>query len=258
MIRLALVPLVLLSLTRMAIGSDGIVEINQACATSVAGCFPGDAGGFPVTIVAPGSYRVTSNLSVPLNTTAIQINANLVTLDLGGFVVSGLNACPGYPTTSCTVTRGNPGITSAQFLVVVRNGSVTGMGGIGISLTGPSSEVDSVRLLGSGDDGISAQGAVRITHCFSGGNFGDGIDIGEGVTADDNEVRANKGYGIFVYDFRLSSSVTRNRAYDNTDNGVYANDGITLVSRNVASANGGAQVLGGVSLGDNLCTGTRC
>jgi hypothetical protein len=38
-----------------ALASDGALEINQACATSAAGCFPGDiGGGFPVEITANG------------------------------------------------------------------------------------------------------------------------------------------------------------------------------------------------------------
>ena len=48
---------------------DGRIEIHQSCVAT--GCLPGDTAGFPVTLT-PGSYVLTSNLSVPTAaTTAI-------------------------------------------------------------------------------------------------------------------------------------------------------------------------------------------
>jgi hypothetical protein len=72
---------------------DGIVLINQANALA-GNVTPGDVPGFPVTISQAGSYRLTGNLSVAdVNTTAILITAENVTLDLNGFTISGPNAC---------------------------------------------------------------------------------------------------------------------------------------------------------------------
>ncbi len=48
----------LLTLATSAYASDGVLEINQACAVNT-GCFPGDDPGFPVTVVQPGSYSLT-------------------------------------------------------------------------------------------------------------------------------------------------------------------------------------------------------
>ena len=53
---------------------DGVIEINQARALA-GGVTPGDAAGFPVTITASGSYRLTGNLTVDENTTAISVTA---------------------------------------------------------------------------------------------------------------------------------------------------------------------------------------
>lgn len=45
-----------------------------------------DQPGFPVSILNPGSYRLTSNLEVPSeNTTAIEVLVSDVTIDLNGF-----------------------------------------------------------------------------------------------------------------------------------------------------------------------------
>ncbi len=56
---------------------------------------PGDAPGFPVTIFESGSYRLSGNLTVPdLDTAAIQITADFVTLDLSGSALSGRPSVP--------------------------------------------------------------------------------------------------------------------------------------------------------------------
>ena len=49
-----------------AFAADGVAEISQTCA--LAGCFPGDTAGYPVTIdgSAGRSFVLTSDLIVPL------------------------------------------------------------------------------------------------------------------------------------------------------------------------------------------------
>ena len=54
---------------------------------------PCDAPGFPLTIRVRGAYKLTGNLTVPnANTTAIEIIADNVTLDLNGFGIFGPGA----------------------------------------------------------------------------------------------------------------------------------------------------------------------
>ena len=43
---------------------DGLIEINHAKALA-GGVSPGDLGGYPVTIDAPGSYILTGDLNAP-------------------------------------------------------------------------------------------------------------------------------------------------------------------------------------------------
>jgi hypothetical protein len=79
----------------MAHAVDGTIEINQTAALR-GGITTSDAAGFPVTIDAPGSYRLTGNLTVPnQNTDAIVVDADDVTIDLGGFTIRGAAACSG-------------------------------------------------------------------------------------------------------------------------------------------------------------------
>jgi hypothetical protein len=65
-----------------AFAVDGVVLINQSTVMA--------AGGFPYTITQPGSYRLSGNLTAPVNSTAIQISSSNVSLDLNGFTIS----CP--------------------------------------------------------------------------------------------------------------------------------------------------------------------
>ena len=255
---LLLLPL-LLTLTMPAFASDGVLEINQACATSAGGCFPGDASGWPVTIASRGSYRLTGNLSVPLNTTAIQIDSTFVTVDLGGFVVDGQNTCAGYPVSGCTSEFGAPGINSIQYLVVVRNGSVTGMSGDCIHLGGASSEAADVRVLFCGGNaGIRMGAAGRVSHSFSGANLNYGILMDDGGTVVDNESRANGSTGLAMGGAAHGGSLIQNVTTDNRGRGITA-DSLILVSRNIATGNAVVpHISGGVSLGDNLCAATRC
>jgi hypothetical protein len=84
----------LLYLTPVAEAVDGVVLIDQNRA-SAGNITPGDLPGFPVTISRPGSYRLSGNLDVANpDTTAIEITANNVTLDLNGFTIQGpLDQC---------------------------------------------------------------------------------------------------------------------------------------------------------------------
>src|SRR2546421_5801594 len=76
-------------------GVDGVVLINQNAALA-GNVTPGDAPGFPVTISVSGSYRLSGNLVVPdANTTAVEITAADVTIDLNGFSVIGPTVCTG-------------------------------------------------------------------------------------------------------------------------------------------------------------------
>ena len=67
--------------TLPAFAVDGITLINQSTVMA--------AGGFPFSILQPGSYKLSGSLQVPAETTGIQIFASGVTLDLNGFSLTG-------------------------------------------------------------------------------------------------------------------------------------------------------------------------
>jgi len=135
---------------------DGVFEISAACAAF--GCFPGDSSNLPVTISQPGSYRLTSNLSTTgANTTLIVVNANNVSIDLNGFTLSGPAVCSGT-TVSCTNPGTGDGIdASNDDNIIVRNGTIRGMGDAGIRVRNHAI-VEEVILTSNGGPGLAGGG----------------------------------------------------------------------------------------------------
>ena len=108
--------------------SDGVFAINDVCDNF--GCFPGDAGGRPITITQSGSYKLTSNLiSSSTTVDVIQINADNVTLDLNGFSIIGPRTCTGD---NASLVCTNSGMTASAVVangqknIIVKNGITQG------------------------------------------------------------------------------------------------------------------------------------
>jgi parallel beta-helix repeat protein len=236
--------------------SDGVLEINQTCAVQT-GCFANDTPGFPVTISAPGSYRLTSGLSqtnfpgLTTPTNAIWISASRVHLDLGGHSIS----C-----TSLSLPCGGSGhgVTSASGVEGVRitNGVIQGMPDSGVSLVlAENASVEDLQTLDNGGHGIyvgfgstikgsvaarngsngfSASGRSIVTDCTATGNGGDGIFAGPGSTIVGNSSSDN---GIAGIDAREGSAVIDNVCFSNDDDGIQAING-SAVNGNTVHDNG--------------------
>jgi hypothetical protein len=240
--------------------SDGVVEINLAQAAS-GGVTPGDAPGWPVTLSQPGSYRLTGPLAVPdAATTAIQIAATSVTLDLGGFSISGPVVCSGEPA-SCAGAGSGVGIDAAGTnSTVVRNGSVQGMGAEGVRL-GPGSSVESVRAASNGATGIFVGRLSHVSNCRADANGDVGIGgdaehvIVEGATA-----WANAGSG---FSLRRGSIVRGSTALNNGFHGIDFGPAVPAGERasfegNTLRGNAGFAVVGGQATGGNICDDVAC
>jgi hypothetical protein len=167
----SLIPLTLgLLVAAPALAVDGTIEINQARALA-GGITASDAAGFPVTLDTTGSYRLTGNLTVPdANTDAIVVDAENVTIDLGGFAILGITGCSGTSgNISCSNTGAGNGITAtaAGFPdstgTVVRNGTIYGMGNHCLELRA-GSWVDGVLVQFCGNDGIRAEDDSLVTN----------------------------------------------------------------------------------------------
>ena len=266
--------------TGPASASDGVLEINQACATQT-GCFLGDTAGYPVTIdgSAGRSYRLSSDLVVPdENTSGITVSAPNTSIDLNGFEIVRA-ACVGA-TTNCTPTTGSSnGIevtTTSVRGVSVRNGSIVGMGAWGVFL-GDQAEVRNLRVRWNRTAGIYAvSGLISGNSAQQNGESGIATEYAASVSG--NSAYGNGVYGITA---GIGSVVSNNTAADNGSSGirvsfgsivqgntVYSNDGFGLgftgignksgYRENVISDNAAGTVSGtsAVNLGDNACNGT--
>ena len=225
----------------------GVREIDQLCAVS-GGCFPGDSGGFPVTITQPGTYRLTSNLDVrgaasPQNATAIDIThtADGLLLDLNGFALLGPNTCAAPPS-GCTANGTGNGVRSTADGTEVRDGSVVGFGAHGVSIVARGVRVDRVRAWYNGANGIETEfdsAVVADSAAFRNGN--DGFHIDSGSTTGSTAVQ-NTQDGFYLAG---TSSASELNAWANGENGVDFSYNLKL-SFSVSNANLGAGFSGHV------------
>jgi hypothetical protein len=170
-----------------------VIEISHDCAVGV-GCVPGDSPGFPVTVTSAGSYRLTSNLEpTGDSTTAIDIQADDVSIDLAGFAVLGPSLCSGTPVTSCSSFGSGIGIRSiSNQNVAVRNGTVRGMPAYGIRLTGGYAVVEGVRAISNTLGGIFIESGL-VRSCVVRSNLGTGINVNSAAVISDSRLRWNGG-----------------------------------------------------------------
>src|SRR5262245_10836742 len=214
---------------------SGVVLIDQkAAATGKVSA--GDTPGFPVTISESGSYRLDSNLIVPdAATTAIEITADNVTLDLAGFSIIGPNTCTPNPV-QCTYSGGagigvkavNP-VGPSPDNVRVQNGTVRGMGGHGIRMMGNGIVVERVHSVSNGGPGIVVgEGSVidSVAHLNAAG----AAIVGTIVRG---SISTNNVFGIFV---RPGGVAIGNVAAFNAAGGISVNQ--ATAANNTANNNG--------------------
>ncbi|HSH27464.1 MAG TPA: right-handed parallel beta-helix repeat-containing protein [Wenzhouxiangella sp.] len=192
---------------------DGVIEINADCATF--GCFSGDSPGYPVTIAFPGSFRLTSDLTTgSVNTTLIVVNSDPVSIDLNGFSLIGPVTCSGA-SLSCSGSGSGDGIDAGnEANVVIRNGTVRGMGDNGIRVC-RGARLENLTVAENGDLGIEALcPGSRLTNLVVRENADDGVALGFG-----------------------SSYLTDSTVYNNGDQGVFGGYcGNVLMSGNVSNS----------------------
>jgi len=239
-----------------AAAQDGVREIDQSCAVT-GGCFTGDAAGFPVTITAAGSYRLTTNLTLSdASLDAIVVNTSNVHIDLGGFAIVGPVVCSGT-ILSCAPAGTGSGIEggSTREDIRVENGSISGMG-LGVSFSGANVQVSRLRVGSNALSGISVGAGGSVTECAVFRNGGRGISVGRGSLVADNAVSRNASDGIFLFGSAALGGLVAagNTAYQNDGSGLVGYLGSSVFTRNVAydnavhgiSTNGGAQISGNV------------
>jgi len=200
----------LLAFAPAALAVDGIVLINQSTITNgLTGCPTG--GHFPIVICQSGSYRLSGNVTVPdANTSAIQINADNVTLDLNGFSILGPVGCGGNPVTCTQGSAAAVGIGNlfGSSYITVSNGTIRGLGGYGILLSGTGILIERVKAANNGIDGINVGGTsdTIITLCHANANGRSGF-VGGGTLSNSSAIN-NGADGITWYGGTVTGSVS--------------------------------------------------
>ena len=253
---------------------DGVVLIDQARALT-GNITPGDAPGFPISITRSGSYRLSSQLTLPSNRNlnAIEISNNsTISLDLNGFAIVG--PCgPGLEPRPCD-GKGGTGkgvLTLGGFDGAdIRNGTIRYMASDGVDIAS-NARLEHVRLVGNSGNGATLGRGSLVVNCSIGDNYGHGI-LGQHIGLSrgafiENVITFNGhvdpvthqryGAGIAVSSgVELGGLLIFNNAI--TDNASYGIDAGTNPSAgyggNVITGNNGGdeQVDGGTDMGNNL------
>lgn len=257
--RSMLTSLLFLALAGPALAVDGVLEINQACASQ--GCFTGDAAGLPVEITQPGSYRLTGTLvTLDPNQTLIVINSDRVTLDLNGFSLRGPNFCVNPTTEQCSNPGTGIGIqaTALSNHITIKNGHIERMGSDGVQLIAGPGQIYGLNIEHCGDDGIQAGFAVNIYDNTLRRNGANGILLATSGNIHDNLVELNGSAGV-----RAETEIEA-AAFLLVNNVIVRNAGFGLAlgsavgyRSNVMRLNNGGnanpQVSGGLELDSNVC-----
>jgi len=250
--------LLFLTVATPALAVDGVLEINQTCATTT-GCFPGDDPGFPVSVIQPGSYRLTGNLDLSAegaNVSGIEVSVPSATIDLGGFFIAGPTSCSGSGTgINCSPASTGFGTAGVRFTInatagVVQNGIVRNMTNFGILGQATGLRVKDITALHNGRDGITGKVGSLVVNCVAIENGQDGIDVNTGSVVDGVTVIGNGNNGIRGQG--TASVVTRTSARNNGMHGFSLGLEYKFGKNNTSSANGEADECGG-----GICTERR-
>jgi hypothetical protein len=192
-------------------------------------------------ITAPGSYYLTKDINAPNGVSGIQLSASNVTIDLNGFSIIGQG------------TSGTPAgvnVQGTQSNICVKNGTITGFGGAGISGTIDSSRFEKLIINASGVYGINMRHDNEVRDCVITHNF-DGIYMQDGCRVVQSIVTGNRAYGIIGVDQTTIESCT---IAGNNAVGVTVNYG-SVVRNCTVRANGatGISFSGGSVIIGNLC-----
>ncbi|MDO8943123.1 MAG: right-handed parallel beta-helix repeat-containing protein [Desulfobacterales bacterium] len=243
---LAAVALLAASPAHAVTNQDGQVLITQA-AVNAGNITPGDTPGFPVTISIGGSYRLGSNLTVTSAANGIEVKANDVTIDMGGFTLAGSGV-------------GRNGITSFNRNTRLRDGSVRGFTLDGVRTIGQLLAVEHMVIAANGrygvytdDTNVNASSYASIANSKVITNGLDGVLCARHCRVENSLVSKNVGNGIVFADsgaLALGNTVT-----ENGQNGIYFYSFGGGAGNNVVMQNALGQMTGTVrQMQPNACS----
>ena len=209
---------------------EGRIEINQA-RVDAGGITPSDTPGFPVTIDAPGSYVLTSDLTgATVSETGILITTGEVTIDLNGFTLLGNTTCTGSGSAiSCSAASGLTlvGIDAVgQSNIRIHNGRVIGWN---VNMrVGDAGIIEDVVTRWSFATAIFAGNASTIRNVTAYENRIAGIDVAQSSVIESSIARGNGARGLAA---EAESVVRGNTSSENGADGLFCR-GCTVLDNN--------------------------
>lgn len=187
----------------------------------------------PFTIINSGSYYFTGNLAGVLGQNGITVQADNVTLDLGGFTLVG----------SAGMLKGIT-LSGAHKNFVLRNGMITGWS-TGVDATsGSNCLFETLRISDNSGHGLVTGLYASVRDCSAHSNTGSGIVADRGSNLKDCIAPSNQTHGITA---DTGSQVIACTASFNTGNGFLLADSCVVRSC-VAFNNSANGIVGGADL----------
>jgi parallel beta-helix repeat protein len=191
----------------------------------------------PYTITIPGSYYVTTNLTVAFSSAGITISTNDVTVDLNGFTLFG------------GVSSGNGIAAGVGYDIVIRNGTLRNWSYDGLNAYGTSNNrFERLQFYGNANIGLQAGVGSVVTDCEATSNTVAGFQLSFPGGEISHCVAVKNGIGIQTLNGCVVADCT---ASGNSDDGI--NVGLGSVVRSCASY----QNFNGITTG-NYCTIKDC
>jgi len=199
----------------------------------------------PFVITNGGSFYVTTNLT---GTNGIMVLASDVTIDLNGFVLTGVDSSG-----SGIVARSPVNLAGGITNISVRNGAVRGWSGHGIFALGVrNGRLDHLDVSSNAFSGITLDENSDISNCDARDNGSFGIVAGEKSTVRNCLARGNRDDGFQLGNgSHISSSVT----VENHGSGMLlrANCGASDCAATLNTGTGILAALAGCQIRDNTC-----
>lgn len=230
---------------------DRIEEVGACFA--VAPCLGCQRHKLPIVIDRPGVYRLCRDLVVAdANTTAIEVQADDVTIDLDGHTIAGPVKCSQR---KCVGAGTGLGISANdRDNLTVLNGTVRGMGDSGI-VGGRHARIQAVKALSNGRYGIVVGRVGLLSGNVASDNGGTGLSGSEYTSFKDNVVQGNAASGIAT---GCACSVVGNLVINNGGSGIVTGGETACINNSLGdNANKDLQGCTGIQ-GTNLCGFVTC
>jgi parallel beta-helix repeat protein len=194
----------------------------------------------PFTISSSGSYYLTNNLTGVSGSNGITIDADNVTLDLGGFEIAG-------PVSSFA----NVGVVVAHARrnATIRNGTVRGWLGSGVTFGGADGSemhVENLRVVNNGGRGIQLADYGTVKGCDVRANGNHGISGGSSCKVIDCTVIGQTGSGDGI-NLGVDAIVTGCVANSNAGDGIQVAFGASITGCGAAT-----------NVGDGFALASNC